>query len=768
MTTLSGGERRRVALCRLLLSAPDLLLLDEPTNHLDAESVAWLERFLESYKGTVIAVTHDRYFLDNVAGWILELDRGKGIPFQGNYSSWLEQKEARLGVEEKQNVARRRTLQRELEWVRMSPTARHAKSKARLTAYEKLLADDQAKRLDAVEIHIPAGPRLGDVVVRAEDVQKGFGDRLLVEDLTFDLPPGGIVGVIGPNGAGKTTLFRMIAGEEKPDGGTLEVGDTVELAYVDQSRGGLEPQNTVWKEISGNQDVITARQARGQLAPVRLVVQLPRRRPAEARQGPLRRRAEPRPPREAPPCRRQPAAARRADERPRRRHAARARGGARRLRRLRGRDHARSVVPRPRRDAHPRVRGRLADDVVRGELRRVLRLGPRDPRARGARAAPHRVQAPRSTRRRGASACPAHARSPRRRPGHPRHALAVQAAPLGRPPAGRHARVGVAFGIAWMVAQALMPFAIGRAIQDGIVDGRRRSARALGARPARARASSRRSPGVMRHRYAVQNWLPASFRLVQVVGPPRRAGGARPSAGGCRPARSSRRCRTTRCAPAAPSTSPRGSPAAIVSYVVVAVILLSASVVLGLVVLIGVPILVLSLGVVIRPLQARQREQREEVGRLTALGADTAAGLRVLRGIGGEQAFYDRYREQLAAGPRSPASMSRRRSRRSTPRRCCLPGHLRRARHLDRRALRRSPGTIDAGDLVAFYGYAAFLVIPLRTAAEAVDKITRALVGARRMLDVLERRAASSTSPPMPPAPEPPAGVPLADDPARA
>ncbi len=256
VTTLSGGERRRVALCRLLLSSPDLLLLDEPTNHLDAESVAWLERFLESYKGTVIAVTHDRYFLDNVAGWILELDRGRGIPFQGNYSSWLEQKEARLGQEEKQAVARRRTLQRELEWVRMSPTARHAKSKARLTAYEKLLADDQSVRLDTVEIHIPAGPRLGDVVVEAEDLRKGFGDRLLVENLSFSLPPGGIVGVIGPNGAGKTTLFRMIAGEESPDGGVLRVGDTVELAYVDQARADLTPQNTVWKEISGGHDTI--------------------------------------------------------------------------------------------------------------------------------------------------------------------------------------------------------------------------------------------------------------------------------------------------------------------------------------------------------------------------------------------------------------------------------------------------------------------------------------------------------------------------------
>jgi energy-dependent translational throttle protein EttA len=255
VTTLSGGERRRVALCRLLLSAPDLLLLDEPTNHLDAESVAWLERFLADYKGTIVAVTHDRYFLDNVAGWILELDRGRGIPFQGNYSSWLEQKQERLAVEEKTESARRRTLARELEWVRMSPRARHAKSKARLGAYEKLYAEEQSVKLDKVEIHIPPGPRLGDLVIDADHVQKGFGDRLLVEDLTFSLPPAGIVGVVGPNGAGKTTLFRMIAGEESADGGDLRVGDTVQLAYVDQARADLDPASTVWKEISGGVDI---------------------------------------------------------------------------------------------------------------------------------------------------------------------------------------------------------------------------------------------------------------------------------------------------------------------------------------------------------------------------------------------------------------------------------------------------------------------------------------------------------------------------------
>jgi sulfate-transporting ATPase len=256
VSTLSGGERRRVALCRLLLAAPDLLLLDEPTNHLDAESVAWLERFLGEYTGTVVAVTHDRYFLDNVAGWILEIDRSRCIPFEGNYSSWLDQKQGRLALEEKQDSARQKTLARELEWIRMTPKAKHQRTKARLSAYERLLAEDQNAKYDPSEIHIPAGKRLGDVVVQAQDVSKGYGDRLLIEDLSFSLPPGGIVGVIGPNGAGKTTLFRMIAGQDEPDGGTLSRGETVDLAYVDQSRADLDGANTVWKEISDGLDLI--------------------------------------------------------------------------------------------------------------------------------------------------------------------------------------------------------------------------------------------------------------------------------------------------------------------------------------------------------------------------------------------------------------------------------------------------------------------------------------------------------------------------------
>jgi ATP-binding cassette ChvD family protein len=256
VANLSGGERRRVALCRLLLSKPDLLLLDEPTNHLDAESVAWLERFLQEYEGTVVAVTHDRYFLDNVAGWILELDRGAGIPWEGNYSSWLDQKRNRLAQEEKQESARQKTLERELEWVRMAPRARQAKSKARLQAYEKLLQDAGSERLDQLEIYIPPGPRLGDVVVEAKNLRKGYGDSLLIEDLSFRLPPAGIVGVIGPNGAGKTTLFRMLVGEEKPDSGSIAVGETVVTAYVDQSRDSLDGSKTVWQEISGGEDSV--------------------------------------------------------------------------------------------------------------------------------------------------------------------------------------------------------------------------------------------------------------------------------------------------------------------------------------------------------------------------------------------------------------------------------------------------------------------------------------------------------------------------------
>jgi sulfate-transporting ATPase len=255
VTKLSGGERRRVALCRLLLKSPDLLLLDEPTNHLDAESVAWLERFLKDYQGSVVAVTHDRYFLDNVAGWILELDRGSGIPWEGNYSSWLEQKQNRLALEEKSESRRQRTLERELEWIRMSPRARQAKGKARLNHYEDLLKEESAKKIESIEIYIPPGPRLGDIVVEARDLRKGYGDVLLMDDINFTLPRGGIVGVIGPNGAGKTTLFRMITGKEQPDSGTLRLGDTVQVGYVDQGRE-LDPSKSVFEEITGGGDIV--------------------------------------------------------------------------------------------------------------------------------------------------------------------------------------------------------------------------------------------------------------------------------------------------------------------------------------------------------------------------------------------------------------------------------------------------------------------------------------------------------------------------------
>ena len=366
--TLSGGERRRVALCRLLLQSPDLLLLDEPTNHLDAESVAWLERFLKDYQGTVVAVTHDRYFLDNVAGWILELDRGSGIPWEGNYSSWLEQKQKRLQLEEKTESKRQRTLARELEWVRMAPRARQAKGKARLKAYEELLGQDTAKQIENVEIYIQPGPRLGDVVVEARDLRKAYGDKLLIDDLNFTLPRGGIVGVIGPNGAGKTTLFRMMTGQEKPDDGTLRLGETVKLGYVDQSRDSLSANKTVHDEISGGEEEIALGKRTVAVARVRVVVQLQGARSAAPRRRAVGRRAQPRASRQAAARRQQRAAARRADERSRRRHAAGARRGPAAVCGLCRRHQPRSVVPRPHRDAHAGVRGREPGRVVRGEL----------------------------------------------------------------------------------------------------------------------------------------------------------------------------------------------------------------------------------------------------------------------------------------------------------------------------------------------------------------------------------------------------------------
>jgi sulfate-transporting ATPase len=369
VTKLSGGERRRVALCRLLLSSPDLLLLDEPTNHLDAESVAWLERTLQEYPGTVVAVTHDRYFLDNVAGWILELDRGFGIPWEGNYSSWLEQKQARLAREEKADQARQRSLERELEWIRMSPRARQAKGKARITAYSELVAEAEAaeRRPDKLEILVPPGPRLGDVVVEAEHLVKSFGDRLLIDDLSFLLPPGGIVGVIGANGAGKTTLFRMIVGEEKADEGGLRIGPTVALGYVDQSRDDLDAAKTVYEEITGGVDnlVVGGREIHG--------------RAYVAGQGDAQRRQRP--------------AARRAHQRPRRGHPAGSRGGPPQLPRLRSRDQPRPVVPRPGGDPRPRLRGRLGGLLVRGQLQRLRGRPPQASRRRRRSTPPHPLQA---------------------------------------------------------------------------------------------------------------------------------------------------------------------------------------------------------------------------------------------------------------------------------------------------------------------------------------------------------------------------------------
>ncbi len=339
VTTLSGGERRRVALCRVLLEQPDMLLLDEPTNHLDAESVAWLERHLAEFPGTVVAVTHDRYFLDNVAGWILELDRGHGIPYEGNYTAWLDQKRTRLAQEEKQASARQRTLERELDWVRMAPRARQAKSKARVQRYEELAEADTGDRVMQNEIVIPPPPRLGNDVVTAVNLKKSFGDTLLFEGMSFALPRGGIVGVIGPNGAGKTTLFRMIAGQEKPDSGTLSIGETVQLAYVEQGRelGCGEDRVAGGERRPGDH---AGRQARDEHARVSGFLQFPGRGPAEESEGSLGRRAQPAASGKAAQDRREPAAARRADERSRCRHAPRARGGAAGLRGLRGGDHA--------------------------------------------------------------------------------------------------------------------------------------------------------------------------------------------------------------------------------------------------------------------------------------------------------------------------------------------------------------------------------------------------------------------------------------------
>ena len=368
VATLSGGERRRVALCRLLLKSPDLLLLDEPTNHLDAESVAWLEKFLKDYKGTVVAVTHDRYFLDNAAEWILELDRGAGIPWKGNYSSWLDQKQQRLAQEEKSESKRQKTLQRELEWIRMAPRARQAKGKARLNAYEQMLNEDSAQKIEQVEIYIPPGPRLGDVVVEARGLRKAYGDQLLFDDLNFTLPRGGIVGVIGPNGAGKTTLFRMITGQEQPDAGTLRLGDTVALGYVDQSRDALSAEQVGVGGDHRRRRRAAGRQAADRLARLRQLVQL-QGRPAAAQGGDaVGRRAEPRPPGQAAAARLEPAAAGRTDQRPRRGHAAGARRGAGQLRRLRGGDQPRPLVPGSHRHAHAGVRGREPGGVVRGQL----------------------------------------------------------------------------------------------------------------------------------------------------------------------------------------------------------------------------------------------------------------------------------------------------------------------------------------------------------------------------------------------------------------
>ncbi len=389
VTVLSGGERRRVALCKLLLSQPDLLLLDEPTNHLDAESVQWLEQHLEKYPGTVVAVTHDRYFLDNVAGWILELDRGHAYPYEGNYSTYLETKAARLKVEGQKDVKKRKRLEDELEWVRSSPRARQAKSRARLQRYEEMAAEaDRNRKLDFEEIQIPPGPRLGTLVVEVSDLAKGFDDRELIENVSFSLPQGGIVGVIGPNGVGKTTLFKMIIGEEKPDAGTIKIGETVEIAYVDQSRGRIDPDKNVWEVISDGESYIKRRQGRDPQPGLRRRVRVQRRRPAKAGRRAVRRRAQPGQPRAHPEAGRQPAAAGRADQRPGRRDAVITGERAAGVPRLR-RDHQpRPLVPGPDRDPHPGLGGRRQLVLVRGQLRVLREEQDRAARRRGGQAAP--------------------------------------------------------------------------------------------------------------------------------------------------------------------------------------------------------------------------------------------------------------------------------------------------------------------------------------------------------------------------------------------
>ncbi len=394
VTKLSGGEKRRVALCQLLLRQPDLLLLDEPTNHLDAETVHWLEAHLRNYPGAILIVTHDRYFLDNVTGWILELDRGRGIPYEGNYSAYLEKKAKRMEQEGREEAARQRALDAEREWIAASPRARQTKSKARIRAYDELLKRNEERAPGNAQILIPPGERLGDNVIDIENVSKSYDDKLLIENLTFKLPPGGIVGVIGPNGAGKTTLFRMITGQEKPDTGSITLGDTVHLGYVDQSRDDSRRQQD---RVGGNLRRCRrpqARQARDELARLRRRVQLQGRRPAAEGRLALRRPAQPRPPRQAPQAGHQRAAPRRADQRPRHRDAGRAGRCAGELRRLRGHHLARPHVPRSPRDPHPRLRGRGPRRVVRGQLRRLRgRQGP-PPRPRRRRPQPRQVQAP--------------------------------------------------------------------------------------------------------------------------------------------------------------------------------------------------------------------------------------------------------------------------------------------------------------------------------------------------------------------------------------